>query len=89
MQKSNKEDIFGRPLSVGDEVGGQAWGHTGTIRKMTVKGFTDKKVRVAVHIPGSEYTDWKGNLVVAPARDDITHAFAHDLVKTGVNVNDD
>lgn len=81
---NNREDLFGRPLKIGDEVGGQAWGYTGSIRKMIVKGFTEKKVRVAVQLPA--YTAGKYH---SPAREDITHAFAHELVKTGVNVNDD
>jgi hypothetical protein len=80
----NTKDIFGRKLEVGDEVGGQAWGHTGTVKRMTVKGFTEKKVRVMVHIPG--YTNpTYGNTVPVPPREEMTHAFAHELVKTGVN----
>lgn len=84
----NTKDIFGRNLEVGDEVGGQAWGHTGTIRKMTVKGFTEKKVRVAVIIDGYSYKGADGITRTRPERQDITHAFAHELIKTGGNVYD-
>lgn len=86
---NNREDAFGRQLNVGDEVGGQAWGYKGSIHRMTVKGFTDKKVRVMVHIPERSYTDCYGKLHVFPASDKLTHAFANEIVKTGVNTNDD
>lgn len=82
---SNRLDLFDRPLKIGDEVGGQAWGHTGTVQRMIVRGFTDKKVRVEVQIPERQYTAYPNRFVTIPASTNMTHAYARELVKTGRN----
>lgn len=81
----DKLDIFDRPLKTGDEVGGQAWGYTGQIRKMFVRGFTEKKVRVEVVIPSFDYVGFDGKVKHNPERLELTHAYAYELVKTGRN----